>query len=63
MEPVATKIGKSIEVIPPKEKDSSILKSKKTDIFENAEDWKDFRSSVIPEDQKWDTMRSEGSES
>lgn len=76
METVARKIGNSVGAIFPKDispkvgerftivkvGDSYILKPKKTDIFEIAEDWEGFRDSVTSEDIEWDTMTSEGDE-
>lgn len=77
METVARKIGNSIGAIFPKDispeageaftilkvGDAYILKPKKSDIFENAEDWKGFRDSVTSEDIEWDVMNLEGKES
>lgn len=77
METVTRKIGNSVGATFPKEispeagqtftilkiGDSYVMKPKKENIFEDADQWDGFRNSVEQEDVEWDEASLEGKES
>lgn len=77
METVTRKIGNSVGATFPKEispvagqtftilkiGDSYVMKPKKENIFEDANQWEGFRSSLEPEDVEWDEASLGGKES
>ncbi|GAD17589.1 antitoxin MazE [Lentilactobacillus otakiensis] len=70
MKTTARKIGNSIGTILPKElnpkvgteydvykvEDTIIMVPSKSKLFDNPEEWKDFRKSITKEDRDWDEM-------